>query len=58
MRIDLDQVARRVSFQSLRTLWAEVGYTPHGLVTEADFEAFRQRLPLMDKGQGRQALDL
>jgi len=44
MRIDLAQAACGLSFHTLRTLWADIGYNPRILVTESDFEEYKQRL--------------
>jgi hypothetical protein len=55
MRIDLIQVASRLSLQGLCTLWSDVGYRPRVPVTGSDFEAYRQRLSSIgNQGAGLQ----
>jgi hypothetical protein len=58
MRVDLSRAASRVPFQSLAASLAEIGHAPHIPVTEADFEAYKQRLSRMGKGQKQQQLSL
>ena len=58
MRIDLAQVASRLSFHTLNTLWADMGYKPRIPVAEFDFEEYKQRLSIMGKSQESLQLSL
>lgn len=49
MRIDLSRAASQLSFHTLRTFWADIGYKLRGSVAEADFEEYKQRLSLACK---------
>jgi len=44
MRIDLVQVASRLSWDALEASWAEIGYKPRMPVSMSDFEEYQRRL--------------
>ena len=44
MRIDLSQAASRMSFQTLNTFWADIGYEPIESITEGVLEEYKQSL--------------
>ncbi|MBI3761876.1 MAG: SAM-dependent methyltransferase [Chloroflexi bacterium] len=58
MRIDLSQVASRLSFRVLRAYWDDIDYKPRVSVSESDFEEYRQRLSIPGKRQRRLQLSL
>ncbi len=49
MRIDLTQAALRVSFDALRTLWADMSYQPRMSIDESDYEAYKQHLATLSQ---------
>lgn len=44
MRIDLHQVAKRISFDAICTVWSTVGFTPKEPITKHIYEHYRESL--------------
>jgi hypothetical protein len=51
MRIDLNQVACRFSFDELRSGWLSIGLEPKIPVTASDYEEYKNRLSSLHRGQ-------